>query len=203
MLQCLPVAITESRMSAFEDAGLVDLLAVAPTIRLDIKYSTHDNFYGQPVYQEARAYLRRPVAEQLARVQLALQRQGLGLLVYDAYRPFSVQERFWTHTPNPDFLAQPIRDNGRMVDGSKHNRGVAVDLTLVDGQGRPLEMPTPFDEFTDRAWRHYAGGTDASRRNRDLLERVMVAHDFVPLPSEWWHYEIADFLSYGLLDLPL
>jgi beta-N-acetylhexosaminidase/D-alanyl-D-alanine dipeptidase len=190
-------------MDAFERAGLVDLLAVEPTIRLDIKYSTHDNFYGQPVYQEARAYLRHPVAEQLSRVQKELQKQGLGLLVFDAYRPFSVQERFWAHTPNPDFLAKPIRDNGRMIDGSKHNRGVAVDLTLVDAQGQPLEMPTPFDEFSDRAWRHYTGGSEASRRHRELLETAMVAQGFVPLISEWWHFEIAEFLSYELLDLPL
>jgi D-alanyl-D-alanine dipeptidase len=140
--------------------------------------------------------LRRAVAERLARVQGRLRRQGLGLKIWDAYRPASVQRRMWALKRGSRYLAPPGR-------GSKHSRGAAVDLTLVDGRGRELPMPTPYDEFSHRASRRYRGGPAAAQRNRRILETAMAAHGFRLNPGEWWHFDDPHWRRYSLLDLPL
>ena len=153
---------------------LVDALTVAPRLRLDIRYATRDNFTHQRL-RRAACQLRAPVAARLAEVQRELAARGLGLLVYDCYRPLSVQRLMWRLVPNPDYVADPHV-------GSRHNRGAAVDLTLVDQRGRPLPMPSPYDEFSPRAHRDFAGGSARERQNRALLEEVMARHGFVGLP---------------------
>ncbi|MDE3207925.1 MAG: peptidase M15, partial [Pseudomonadota bacterium] len=110
---------------------------------------------------------------------------------------------FFKFAPNPVFIKQPIRVNGKPVDGSNHNRGAAVDLTLVDQKGIELELPTPFDEFSERAWSNFQGGSNTSRKNRDYLRYVMMAEGFLPLESEWWHFDGPDSQNYGLLDIPI
>src|SRR5262249_44323001 len=132
---------------------LVDVTTLDPTIRLDLRYARPDNFTGVAVYPSARCLLRRDAAERLARVQRPLVAEGLGLVVWDCYRPFSVQERFWTLVPDERYVARPVRSDGRPVGGSKHNRGAAIDVTLLDAAGQPLEMPTGFDDFSARAHR--------------------------------------------------
>ena len=182
---------------------LVDLAAVDPTIRIDLRYATTDNFTGAAVYPVARCLLRRDAADRLARVQRRLRADGYGLLVWDCYRPLSVQERFWTLVPDERYVARPARRDGRPVAGSKHNRGAAVDVTLVDASGAPLPMPTGFDDFSERAHRGAPGVKPVARANAARLESAMTAEGFEPLPTEWWHFDAPGWQAYELLDVPL
>jgi D-alanyl-D-alanine dipeptidase len=175
---------------------LVDVKDVDPRIIVDIRYATTDNFMKRVLYPANRAMLRESVARRLARVQDELAAQGLGLKVYDGYRPLSVQKMMWQVMPNPDFVADPAK-------GSRHNRGVAVDVTLVDANGRELEMPSGYDEFSERARVDYAGGSETARRNRDLLIAIMTKHGFKVLKSEWWHYDSPGWERCSVLDVPL
>lgn len=177
-------------------APLVEVTAVAPGVVVDLRYATTENIFRTRLYPRARCLLRRPVAERLARVQRALEGKGLGLKVWDAYRPASVQRRMWAITGGSRYLANPRR-------GSKHSRGAAVDVTLVDRDGRELPMPTGFDEFSRRASRSYQGGSADARRNRVLLEQSMRAQGFLPNPGEWWHFDDPHWRRYPLLDVPL
>lgn len=184
-------------------AELVDLRVVAPAVVLDLRYATADNFTGRAVYGTARCLLRRDVAARLARVQARLAREGLGLRVWDCYRPFTVQERFWALVPDARYVARPVRRaDGRPAAGSKHNRGAAVDLTLVDTGGRPLPMPTAFDDFGPAAHRGSGAGGREAQANAARLADAMAAEGFEPLPTEWWHFDGPGWEGYELLDVP-
>lgn len=177
---------------------LVDLTAVVPGVRLDVRYATANNFLGAPLYTSARALMQRPAAEALARVQAALAPHGFGLLVHDAYRPWRVTKLFWEATSGSerDFVADPSK-------GSKHNRGCAVDLTLCDlATGRPIAMPGGYDEFSDRSYPGYPGGTGRQRWHRDLLRRAMEAEGFAVNQAEWWHFDFRSWADYPILDVP-
>ena len=147
-----------------------------------------------PLYPEPRCLLRPEVAAKLSRVQEALEKRGLGLKIFDGYRPLSVQKKMWAKFPVEGYVANPAK-------GSNHNRGAAVDLTLVDGGGRELPMPSAYDEFSERAHRDYAGGTPEERANRQTLQEAMVKEGFKGLSTEWWHFDDADAKSYPVLDL--
>ena len=185
------------------EAGLVDITAVAPDVKLDIRYATPDNFSHTAVYPAPRCFLRADVAKRLVAVQADLKAQGLGLKVYDCYRPFSIQKKFWALVPNEDWVAKPVEKDGKPVSGSKHNRGAAVDLTLVDASGQELPMPSGFDDFTEKARRDYAGGDPAARANSKRLEAAMAKAGFDPLPTEWWHFDGPGWQGYELLDVPI
>ncbi len=153
---------------------------------------------GVAMYDRASARLQRPVAEALGRVQRTLVAEGLGLLVFDAYRPWYVTKMFWEATPDSQrvFVADPSR-------GSRHNRGAAVDLTLYDLRtGVPLPMPSGYDEFTERAFPDYAGGTAAERANRARLRRAMEAEGFTVYEAEWWHFDFAGWAEWALGNVP-
>jgi len=182
---------------------LVDLTTLDRSIVLDLRYATADNFTRQKLYAVARCLLRREIAERLVRVQRALRAQGLGLAVWDCYRPISVQQRFWALVPDARYVAEPVFQDGRAIAGSKHNRGAAVDVTLVDARGRELEMPTAFDDFSERAHRDGAGWSAAARRNAHTLEAAMAEEGFAPLATEWWHFDGPDWQRYPLSDAPL
>ena len=176
---------------------LVELITLDPTLRLDIHYARSDNFIGRPVYEEARAFLQRPAAEALVRVHQSLQPEGLGLLIFDGYRPWRVTRIFWEETPpeKRGFVADPRR-------GSRHNRGCAVDLTLFDlNTGDPLPMPSGFDEMTQRSHIQYDGGTEVERANRGRLQTAMNADGFTIFEPEWWHYDYFEWDLYPVLDL--
>ncbi|TAG93670.1 MAG: peptidase M15 [Oscillatoriales cyanobacterium] len=177
-------------------ARLVDIRTVNPNIRLDIRYATTNNFLKRKLYSTAKCALRSSVAEKLGKVQTDLEKIGLGLKVYDCYRPFSVTKQMWDFLPDPNYVANPAR-------GSRHNRGAAVDLTLVDRTGKELEMPTPYDDFTTRAHRDYAGGSTQSRKNRQLLEDAMKKQGFVGITTEWWHFDSEDWQKFAILDVSL
>jgi len=178
----------------FRPSDLVELTSLDPTIRLDIRYATTRNFLGTPLYSQARAFMQRPAAEALVRVQRSLAAEGYGLLVHDAYRPWYVTKIFWDAMP-PDlhkYVADP-------AEGSRHNRGCAVDLTLYDlKSGREVEMPSLYDEATERAYPSYTGGTAGERRMRDLLRRHMEAQGFAVYEFEWWHFDYRDWKSYRI-----
>lgn len=182
----------------FREPDLVDLATLAPAVRLDIRYATADNFLGEPVYRDARAFLQRPAAEALARAAARLAGAGYGVVVFDGYRPWRVTKLFWDRTPPAErvFVADPAK-------GSRHNRGCAVDLSLFDlATGRQVEMPSGYDDFTERAHPDYAGGTPEARHRRDLLRAAMEAEGFSVYENEWWHFDYRDWRLYPILDLP-
>ena len=177
---------------------LVDVAALDPTIKLDVRYATPDNVFGRRFYSSARVFLQRPAAEALVRAHRRLRGSGFGLLVFDAYRPWSVTRAFWDATPPASriYVADPAK-------GSKHNRGCAVDLTLYElASGREVEMPGRYDEMSERSHATYAGGPARARELRDLLRDAMEREGFFVYPWEWWHFDYKDWLSYPVLDIP-
>ena len=182
---------------AIREADLLELVKLDKTIKLDIRYARRDNFVGRPVYSEARAFLQRPAAEAVLRVHKKLAKQGLGLVIFDGYRPWTVTKLFWEVTPEDKrkFVANPEK-------GSKHNRGCAVDLSIYDLKtGEEIEMPSDFDEFTPRAAPDYRGGTETQTKNRDLLRRLMEKEGFTVNSNEWWHFDYKDWQEYPLFDI--
>ena len=195
--ELLPIALAATppaESGEFRDSDLVEITALDATIKLDIRYATSRNFLGAPLYSQARAFLQRPAAEALVRVQKSLAAEGYGLLVHDAYRPWYVTRIFWDATPadKHEFVADPAK-------GSRHNRGCAVDLTLYTlRDGRPVEMPSVYDEMTPRAYPTYAGGSADQRLRRDLLRRHMEAEGFSVYEYEWWHFDYRGWNAYAL-----
>ena len=182
---------------ATREADLVELVKLDKTIKLDIRYARTDNFVGKVVYPEARAFLQRDAAEALLRVHKKLKKQGLGLMIFDGYRPWSITRLFWEVTPEDKrkFVANP-------ATGSRHNRGCAVDLSIYDLKtGKLVEMPSDFDEFTERASPAYQGGTAEQIRNRDLLRSLMEAEGFIVNSNEWWHFDYKDWKEYQIYDV--
>lgn len=181
----------------FRASDLVELVKLDSTVRLDIRYATADNFMGRAMYTQARAFLQRPAAEALRRAHRKLAPQGYGLLVFDAYRPWSVTKAFWDATP-PEKRAYVANPN----KGSRHNRGCAVDLSLYDLKtGSAVPMPSAYDDFTERAAADYPGGTPEQRRARKLLRNAMEAEGFRVNAEEWWHFDYKNWREYPILDL--
>jgi zinc D-Ala-D-Ala dipeptidase len=183
---------------SFHKPDLVEIVRLDPSIRLDIRYATADNIVHRAVYREARAFLQRPAAEALVRAHRSLASKGYGVVVFDGYRPWSVTKYFWDNVRKDQraFVADPKK-------GSKHNRGCAVDLSLFDlASGKEVEMPSAYDETSERASPDYRGGTAEQRARRDLLRSAMEAHGFTVEPNEWWHFNYKDWRSYPILDIP-
>lgn len=187
------------RSSGDRAFDLVDLRTVEPTLQFDLRYATANNFLGVPVYGAAVAKLQRPAAEALRRVHRTLAARGFGLRIFDAYRPWAVTKVFFEATPvaQRHFVADP-------AEGSRHNRGCAVDLTLFDlATGEAVDMPSGFDEFTARAHPDWPGGTTLQRHHRELLRRAMEAEGFTVNEHEWWHFDHADRDHYPVGNEPL
>jgi zinc D-Ala-D-Ala dipeptidase len=173
------------------------LPCVAAGILIDLRYKKADHFFKRAFYPAAaRAKLRPSAAQKIATIQRQLQAQGLSLKVWDAYRPLSVQRAMWKALPDPNYVADPAK-------GGRHNRGAAVDVTLVDAQGKELEMPTAHDDFSEKAGAHFNLVSPAAFKNRKLLQDVMTQHGFLLFESEWWHFDDADWQKYEALDLPI
>jgi zinc D-Ala-D-Ala dipeptidase len=155
------------------------------------------NFLSTPMYSQARAFLQRPAAEAVVRANHELKAKGYGLLIHDAYRPWYVTKMFWDATPNDKriFVADP-------AEGSKHNRGCAVDLTLYDLKtGQSVKMPSGYDEMSPRAYADYGGGTADERARRNLLRNVMEKQGFTVYPQEWWHFDYKDWKQYPIMNV--
>jgi len=182
----------------FRKNDLVELATLDPAIRLDIRYATPNNFLGAAVYAQARAFLQRPAAEAMLRALSRLKPYGYGLLIYDGYRPWYVTKIFWDATPESGkiFVADPAQ-------GSRHNRGCAVDLSLYDLKtNEPVEMTSLYDEMSPRAFPDYPGGTSLQRWRRDLLRWAMEAEGFTVYESEWWHFDYKDWHEYAIGNVP-
>lgn len=193
-LRPIALAATPPANTAPQASDLVDLQALDPSIRYDIRYATTNNFMGAVFYSQPRAFLQRPAAQAVVRAHQKLKPLGYGLLIHDAYRPWYVTKMFWDATPDSlrYFVADPSQ-------GSRHNRGAAVDLTLYDLKtGAVIEMPSGYDEFSERAFPAYPGGTTSQRRHRDLLNRIMEAEGFTVYQNEWWHFDYNGWRNYPI-----
>jgi CubicO group peptidase (beta-lactamase class C family)/D-alanyl-D-alanine dipeptidase len=189
-------ALPPGEPGTFRAPELVELVRLDPTIRLDIRYATANSFLGVPIYTSARAFMQRPAAEALVRAHRRLAKDGYGLLIHDAYRPWQVTKLFWEATPDSGriFVADPAK-------GSKHNRGAAVDLTLFDqATGGPVRMVGGYDEFSPRSNPDYPGGRALERWHRELLRRAMEAEGFTVNEVEWWHFDHRDWPKYPIIN---
>lgn len=173
---------------------LVNLADVNPRIIIDLKYATTDNFMKQKVYTDTRCFVLASLARALDTAQKRLEQDGLGLRVYDGFRPLSVQKKMWQIYPVAGYVANPYKG------ASHHNRGAAVDLTLVDRNGALLDMPTPFDTFSERAGQFSPTPTAQQRANRALLRSVMQGVGLAAIRTEWWHYQLPNADRYPVLE---
>ncbi|WP_205501227.1 M15 family metallopeptidase [Rufibacter psychrotolerans] len=189
------VALYQQLVAKHPDQELVELATHIPGLVLDIRYATADNLVGEPVYKVATAYARKPVAEALRKIQEELKPQGLGLKIYDGYRPYRVTEHFFRKVKEKDYVAHP-------KDGSRHNRGCAVDLTLVRlKDGQELEMPTAYDAMVQQAHPDYPHVSAQVKKNRALLINTMQRHGFTVFKNEWWHFDFNNWPQYHLMDI--
>jgi serine beta-lactamase-like protein LACTB len=173
---------------------LVEVISLDSTIKLDIRYASTNNFASTPFYSQAKAFLQRTAAEGVVLANRKLKSLGYGLLIHDAYRPWYVTKMFWEATPEDKriFVADPSK-------GSRHNRGCAVDITLYDLQtGAIVEMPSGYDEFSERAYPHYPGGTSLQRWHRELLKWALEQEGFKVYEWEWWHFDFQDWQKYPI-----
>lgn len=181
----------------FRKPDLVEIIKLDPTIKLDIRYATKNNFLGKAVYKQPRAFLQRPAAEALVRVNQELRKLGFGLVVFDGYRPWSITKIFWDVTPADKkiFVADPGK-------GSRHNRGAAVDLTLFDLKTRAeVKMPSEYDEMTERAHINYECAVPEAKQLRETLRAAMIREGFNVYEPEWWHYDYQDWKEYPILNV--
>jgi D-alanyl-D-alanine dipeptidase len=178
--------------AALASEGLVPLRDADPRLRFDIRYATERNFTGKVLYSSNVAMLRLSVAERLRRAHDRLVAQGYGIVVWDAYRPLSAQETMFALVNDERYVADPAK-------GSRHNRGAAIDVTLCDAYGRPVEMPTDYDDFSERAHRDSTQMSAAAARHYALLDAAMRGEGFVGLPTEWWHYDDPEWESYPII----
>jgi D-alanyl-D-alanine dipeptidase len=177
---------------------LVELKSIVPNIKYDLRYAQKTNFTSHRLYPKRLkiTYLRKEAAVALKSVALELEQLGLGILVWDAYRPFSVTEKFWDLIHDERYVANPMK-------GSGHNRGISIDMTIYDlKSGSPVDMPTGFDDFSEKAYHGYQNLTDNKIKNRDLLKSVMEKNGFIKFETEWWHYSLPTPSKYDILDIP-
>ena len=175
---------------------LVEIKKAVPTVVLDIRYATKNNFMKQVMYKKAKAFARKPVVQQLKVIQAELAKKGYGLKIFDAYRPYAITIAFYEKASDKNFVANPAK-------GSKHNRGCAVDLTIIDLKtGKDVQMPTPYDSFAPEAAAQFNNLPAEIIKNRDFLIATMQAHGFKVIYNEWWHFDFIGWQDYDLMDIP-
>ncbi|MFC1687490.1 M15 family metallopeptidase [Patescibacteria group bacterium] len=184
------------KSSIMRAVGFVDIRTLDRTFVLDIRYATKNNFVGKKMYHQPRALLLQSVAQRLLKAHRILKKKGYRIKIWDCYRPLSVQKILWRKKPDERYVANPKK-------GSPHNRGTAIDCTLVDAKGKKLVMPTPFDAFTKKAHRSATHVSVQERKNMLILERAMKDAGFIPFPMEWWHFNDPEWKKHPLLDIPL
>lgn len=190
------VAKYQSSLSSNPTKELIDIKKAIPDIVLDIRYATTNNFMGRVMYPQASAFARKPVVAQLKKIQLELKKKGYSLKIFDAYRPYAITVAFYEQASDKNFVADPAK-------GSKHNRGCAVDLTLVDLKtGKDIPMPTAYDSFSAAAAPSYQNLPAELIKNRDFLIRTMEANGFKVISNEWWHFDFIGWQNYELMDIP-
>ena len=178
-------------------SGLVNLQKIAPEILIDVRYARSDNFLGRPVYNVAAVFLQSEAAVALKNAHSSLKKFNLGLVVFDGYRPWSVTKVFWDSVAPEQrkFFADPEK-------GSAHNRGMAIDLSMFSlDTGKQVEMPSEFDEMSERSYANYDGGTEIARKNRSILKTAMESSGYKGIPYEWWHFNFGHPEKYPILNL--
>lgn len=186
----------QSSVKSNPNNELVEIKKAIPNIKLDIRYATKNNFMQQVMYKQARAFARRPVVAALKKIQNELNKKGYGLKIFDGYRPYAITVEFYKKASDKNFVANPAK-------GSKHNRGCAVDLTLINLKtGKELVMPTPYDSFSAAAAAKYEKVSPEAKKNRDFLIAIMAKYQMNVLENEWWHYDFSNWKSYDLMDIP-
>lgn len=179
------------------DTCIVFIGTIDSTIRTDVKYATTNNFTGKVLYPTNKVYLRKVVADSISKVQKYLQsKYNLSIKIFDGYRPLSVQWKLWEIVPDDRYVADPRK-------GSRHNRGAAIDLTLIDSLGNELDMGTPYDDFTEKAHRDYKNFPDHVLKNRLILDEAMIRFGFEPLSTEWWHFDFNGWKRFSVLDISI
>jgi zinc D-Ala-D-Ala dipeptidase len=192
-----PTMLPQYELSAEKDSTkeLIDLEKHIPTIVLDIRYATDANFTNEKIYMLAKAYARKPVADALQQAQMEFAKNGLGIKIFDAYRPYSATVKFYEVYQDTAYVASPYR-------GSRHNRGCAIDMTLVDLKTKAeLKMPTEFDSFRKEAWPSTPVSDPVIKKNRDLIISVMSKYGFKVNSSEWWHFDFKGWEKFDVLDI--
>jgi len=175
---------------------LVNVKNIIPSIEIDLKYATTDNFVGKRIYDYETCYLLSEVAAALKEVQIELSKQGFGLKIYDGYRTMQAQRKFWEICPDERYVSNPYKEMGR------HTRGTAVDLTLINLKTKKeLEMPTAFDDFTEKAAPNYQGASKVATKNRSLLQKVMNKYGFINNKTEWWHFDFNGWRDHAPLNI--
>lgn len=174
-------------------SNLVDIQQLIPTIQVELKYATKENFTGEVIYDSPLCYLVKTAAEQLKKAQAELETKGLGLKVWDGFRPLKAQWKLWELVPDERYVSDPRK-------GGRHTRGTAVDLTLVNQAGQELTMPTGFDDFSEKAHQDYLDASQEAIQNRKLLRELMERHGFINLPTEWWHFDLVGWENYPVLE---
>lgn len=189
-------------MNEHTPIGLVDIKKIDPTILVDLKYATTDNFTGQKIYASHLCWVHQDTAHALIRVQKELRALELSLKIWDGYRSPAAQQKLWDvcaarypdETEREQYVSNPKK-------GGRHTRGTAVDVTLVDETGHELEMPTAFDDFSSKAWANDTTCTPRAQKNRDLLHKIMRRHGFEGIKTEWWHFDLKGWQDYPPLDV--
>lgn len=181
--------------SNYNNSGLVFVENEDPTIHISLRYATDDNFTGKKIYSYSSCWIQKNTMIKLKEANTEFKRLGYAIKIWDSYRPADVQIYLWSLVKDRRFIANPGKS------GSRHNRGAAVDITLVDSNNNELVMPTGFDTFTEKAYRN-APMSDEAKKNLDLLTSVMKKHGFNTIETEWWHYDDSDADSYPILNIP-
>lgn len=187
---------TEMENDILNISGLVEVSKLDDSFIIDIKYASEDNFIGKSLYSVEKFILQMKTAKKLIVANNEFKRFGYRLKIFDGYRPLSVQKLMWSLVHNEDFVAPPTR-------GSVHNRGAAVDVTLVDKNGNEVEMPSGFDDFSEKAGIYFSNTSEKAIKNREFLACIMEKCGFNRIESEWWHFGDSEFIKYPLLDIGL
>ncbi|GIL24218.1 MAG: hypothetical protein BroJett042_27310 [Bacteroidota bacterium] len=194
-LKTMKLAEYKESVARNPDNELINLEKFIPDVVLEIGYATTNNLTGEKVYDLPRAYARKPVAEALKKIQADLKRKGLGLKIFDGYRPYSATVKFYELFGDTTYVASPYK-------GSRHNRGCALDLTLINLKtGKELQMPTGWDSFTKEAWPSTPVADPTIRANRKLLIDTMEKFGFTVYESEWWHFDFVGWQKFEVLDI--
>jgi D-alanyl-D-alanine dipeptidase len=194
-LKATNLAEYKESIKANSNKELIDLETFVPGLVLDIRYATTNNFTGEKIYNLSKAYARKPVAESLKKIQADLKQKGLGIKIFDAYRPYKATVKFYEVYRDTTYVASPYK-------GSRHNRGCALDLTVIDLKtGEELKMPTGYDSFKKEAWPTTPVSDPLIRKNRTLLIDAMQKHGFKVNSSEWWHFDFIGWQKFEVLDI--
>jgi D-alanyl-D-alanine dipeptidase len=191
------LTLISSLSFAQHDSSIVFLGDIDSTIVTEVRYATTNNFTGKVLYPTDKVYIRKIVGEALSGAHnYLLENYNLRIKIFDAFRPLSVQKQMWAIYPDPNYVADPSK-------GSRHNRGAAVDITIIDSSGAEINMGTEYDNFTEKAHYDYEDLPEPVKDNRKLLHDIMVKFGFIPLETEWWHFDYKDWRNYSIIDYKL